>query len=199
MANPVRSRILMALAETVYTVPVEDAAGTSLGLTVRQVAERLNEPRRKIRYHLDILCDQGLVEIAELRARKGVIERSYAPTRLLLFEADEVAQLPLPQQKMIILGVLRAVFSDASTALEEGTYVRRPEWSAVRSSGQVDEKGWQELGELHLKLSRDTLKVLESAGKRLRETKSAPIRVGAANFLFEAAPLGSGVKRSLKR
>ncbi len=58
--EPTRARVLAAL--------VEPGSATTL-------AERLGLPRQKLNYHVRALEAQGLVELVELRARRGCSER----------------------------------------------------------------------------------------------------------------------------
>lgn len=58
--SPIRRRILDELASP------DSATG---------VARRLGLSRQKVNYHLRILEEQGLVELAEQRARRGTVER----------------------------------------------------------------------------------------------------------------------------
>jgi len=58
--SPVRRTILSALAEP------DSATG---------VARRLGSTRQKVNYHLHALEEAGLVEVAELRPRRGLTER----------------------------------------------------------------------------------------------------------------------------
>lgn len=187
LANPVRSRILLAAAGANFFVAIGTANGGEAGVSVRQIAERVQESRRRVRYHLEVLCRQGLVEIVEERRRRGVVEHYYRAVGIPMFSKEEMEGMPVRRQQKIILATLREIFADATAALESGTFVRRPEWTTARLHADVDEQGWAELGVIYEKTTRDALEIIAAAQERLQGTDEQPIRVGAASLLFEAA------------
>jgi len=65
VAHPERRRLLQALAER-----SDSAAG---------LAERMDDTRQRINYHLNALADAGLIELAEERPRRGCTEKIYRP------------------------------------------------------------------------------------------------------------------------
>jgi DNA-binding transcriptional ArsR family regulator len=186
MTEPIRAKIFLATSEPAFFVASEASAGP-VGVSVRQIADRVQESRRRVRYHLEVLCRQGLVEIVEKKRRGGVVEHYYRATGILMFSKEEMEALPVRRQQKIILQVLREVFADATAALESGNFVRRPEWAAARVHADVDQQGWEELGVIYEKTTRDALEVIAKAQERLRETDEEPVRVGGASLLFEAA------------
>jgi DNA-binding transcriptional ArsR family regulator len=186
MADPVRSKIFVATSEPTFFVASEDS-GKPVGISVREIAERVQESRRRVKYHLEVLCRQGLVEIVEERRRRGVVEHFYRATSILMLSKEEMEGLPVRRQQTIILAVLKEIFADATAALESGTYIRRPEWATARLHADVDDQGWTELAALYEKSTRDALEVIAKAKERLRGTDQKPIRIGAASLLFEAS------------
>lgn len=186
MADPVRGKIFIATAEPTFFVASKTSNG-SVGVSVREIAERVQESRRRVKYHLEVLCRQGLVEVVEEQRRGGVVEHYYRATSILMLSTEEMEGLPVRRQQKIILEVLREIFADATAALESGTYVRRPEWATARLHADVDEQGWKELGMLYEKTTRDALEIMANARERLRESDEKPIRIGAASLFFEAA------------
>ena len=106
--------------------------GGSDGITIRQVAKRIREPRRRVRYHLDALCDQGLIEVAGERNRRGVVERCYRSAVHPVLTKNQVEALSADRQKKIVLEILKAIFSDATAALEaRDDSPRRPESATI--------------------------------------------------------------------
>jgi DNA-binding transcriptional ArsR family regulator len=186
MADPVRCKIFLAASEPAFFV-AREASAESVGVSVRQIAEQVQESRRRVRYHLEVLCRQGLVEVVEEKRRRGVVEHYYRATGILMLSKEEMEGLPISRQQKIILGVLREIFADATAALESGTFVRRPEWATARLHADVDEEGWMELSEIYERTTREALDVIAKAQERLRGTDEQPVRIGAASLLFEAA------------
>jgi DNA-binding transcriptional ArsR family regulator len=189
MADPVRSRVLLAVAEA-ETDSYNRAMGSDRahGITVRQISNRLEEPRRRVRYHLDALCDQGIVEVAAEKMRRGVVERHYRAVLPPVLTKEQLETLSTAQQQKILLEILKVIFADTTAALKAGSYVRRPEWAAVRLRGEVDEQGWRELAALHENTRRESQRIVAGARERLGKKRETPIQVGSVNLLFEAAP-----------
>lgn len=186
MAEPVRCKIFLAAVEAAFYVGSEAATGQT-GISVRQIAERVQESRRRVRYHLEVLCRQGLVEVVEEKRRRGVVEHYYRAKGIPLLSKEATEKLPVRRKQKIILETLRKVFAEATAALGSETYVRRPEWAAARVHADVDEQGWTELGVIYEKTTRDALAIIAKAQERLRATGERPVRVGAAALLFECA------------
>jgi predicted ArsR family transcriptional regulator len=65
LTHPVRSKVVIAPAERP-------------DVTIRQIAERLREPPRRIRHHVDALVSAGVIEVSAETRRRNVIERRYA-------------------------------------------------------------------------------------------------------------------------
>lgn len=182
MADPVRGKILIAAAEPTFLSGAAETAGTS----IREISDRVQESRRRVRYHLDALCRQGLVEVVEERRRRGVIEHFYRTPFVPFLSKEQVEGIPPERQQKIILSLLKEIFSDATAALESGTFARRPEWAAARFHADVDERGWEELGAIFEKTAREALEIIEKSRERLQQTNEEPIRLGGASLLFEA-------------
>jgi DNA-binding transcriptional ArsR family regulator len=188
MADPVRSKIFLAVAEPAFHVSSETAPTQSAaGVSIRQISERVRENPRRVRYHLDVLCRQGLVELVEEKRQRGVIEHFFRSRHMAYLTKEQLEAIPSKRQQKMILELLKAIFADATAALESGAYVRRPEWAAGRLHADVDEQGWKELGVIFEKNIREALDIIDKSQQRLRQGDEQPIRIGAASLLFEAA------------
>jgi DNA-binding transcriptional ArsR family regulator len=187
MADSLRCKILSTVAEVAFETPGGGNKCLGNGITIRGLAERTGEPARRVRYHLDALCEQGLVEVTDGKARRGVVERYFAPARLPILDEEDVAALSPATQKRILLSCLKMIFSDVTASLEAGAAVRRPDWAVGRVPGEVDEQGRQQLATLHTDFITKTKEVIEQAQERLAETEEPPVRVISATLFFEAA------------
>jgi DNA-binding transcriptional ArsR family regulator len=182
MANPIRYLIMQAIAE-------------SPGLTIRQIAERVEEPSRRVRYQLDMLRGQGLVEISSQESRRGAIEHRYSMTRQLLVSGDEYDSLATDLKNRVALEVFRQVVVDVSVALRSGTFGVRPGHAAIRCVGRVDAAGWEALADLSIQFLEDTRQVIERAEQRIEESGEAGIPVTAGLALFEKPDLPDPARR----
>jgi DNA-binding transcriptional ArsR family regulator len=173
MADPFRSRILVAVTERP-------------GVTIREIAERLGETSRKVRYHMEALHGVGLVEVQGEVHRRGAIERRYRATTSNVIRADEERQLAPPQERRIALEVLKMAMGDATSAVASGHFAAREGHCATRLRGSVDSEGWDELADLFAATTEEARRVIERSGGRRETTGEAGVEVTGALFLFEA-------------
>src|SRR5215212_2487458 len=170
MSDPLKSKILVVAAASSTVAGSGVDAAAPAGVTVRQISDRIGEPRRRVRYHLDDLCSQGIMERLGKRPHGGFVEDLFVIRQPLLLSRDEVATLSITQQQEILLQTLKMIFSDVTAALQGGTGSRRPEWAAVHQPGEVDEQGWKELAAAHEQLRIRAQSILANSAKRLRAT-----------------------------
>jgi DNA-binding transcriptional ArsR family regulator len=189
LADPVRSRVLNVVADAGHEAGSNAAdPGGCEGVTVRQISERIREPRRKVRYHLDALCADGIVEVSCKHRCRGVIERYFVPARLPILLDEEVEDIPQSQQQMMLLNCVKSIFADVTASLSSGVSVRRPEWAAGRVVGELDEQGWRELAQRHAELSLEANELIARSRERMRKSGESPIRVVSVNLFLETLP-----------
>ncbi len=174
MGDPVRSRLLFAIADAVE------------GASVRQVAGKIGESQRKVRYHLDRLVEQGLVTVAREIKRRGVVERYYRLAVPTLIPSREIEALDVDESRKISLQILKAILADAGAAASAGMFGTREGHATLRVPGEVDDQGWEELAALYLHMLSTVQGIMASSRTRLAaETGNVPIRAIAAFLLFE--------------
>jgi len=164
---------------------VPGGSGDPRGLTIRQISQRIDESRRRVRYHLDALCDQGVVEVSGEQRRKGVVVRYFAPTHLPMLSDDEIKGIPRGQQQKMLVGVVRAIFADVTSSLKAGLAVRRPEWAGCRVVGEADEQGWKELASRHVDLMMEATEILAASRARMQRSGEKPIWVISGSLFLE--------------
>jgi DNA-binding transcriptional ArsR family regulator len=174
MGHPLRAKLLFAIAEK-----------SADGVSISQLAARLKEPKRRVRYHTDALVELGLVAIASERSRRGVVERFYRTEQTPIISTEQVKDLDEEQVRKISLQVLKAIVADASAAVGAKTFGTRPGQCAGRIPGEVDQQGWEDLTSIQNRALSDTQKVMAEARKRLKGSEEKPIQALAAMLLFE--------------
>jgi DNA-binding transcriptional ArsR family regulator len=174
MAHPVRAKLLFAVAEK-----------SADGVSIRQLSERVKEPPRRVRYHLDALLDLGLVSIASKRSRRGVIERFYRAEHVPSLTTEQLDEYDEDQARQTSVQILKAVLGDASRAVGAEVFGSRSGHIVIRIPGEVDEQGWGELGSLQEKALDESQAVIERSRDRLRATGDNPISALVALLLFE--------------
>jgi DNA-binding transcriptional ArsR family regulator len=182
MADPLRSRLLMTVADA-----------QEGGVTIRQISQKVGEPLRRVRYHLDTMVTDGLVAVVGERKRRGVLERFYRVERPVLLSDEELGTLTEEDFRKLapkaFAQVLKAIIADAGRAVAEGTFATRPGQAIARIPGEVDPQGWEELGAIHKAVARQVQAVLEEAGSRIgSDTERGVIRVLSAIMFFELPP-----------
>jgi DNA-binding transcriptional ArsR family regulator len=172
MAHPVRNKVLYALIE-------------KPGVTIRQMAERISEPPRRVRYHLEKMVKEGLVMVDEESIRPKTIERRYRATCIPVIESDEMVLIDPDQRRKIALEVLKAVFADARAAITAGTFGIHEGHVEIRWPAEVDRQGWEELTEIHDKAFRDIGYAIARVQARIAAGGEPVMATTSALFLFE--------------
>jgi DNA-binding transcriptional ArsR family regulator len=176
MAHPTRCRILTVLCESVD------------GASVRQLAEQVGEPRRKVRYHLDLLIEQGLVTLAAERKRRGVLEHYYRSEQLPMIPTAYHWLIGRESSEQIAKQVLWHVLADARAAVAAGLFGSGPLGHVeARLTGDVDPQGWEELTAVHDKALDEMQSVLAESRIRLLDADRQPMPFVSAQFLFQKA------------
>jgi DNA-binding transcriptional ArsR family regulator len=173
MADPFRSRVLVAVTERP-------------GVTIREIAERLGETSRKVRYHMESLQVAGLVEVDGEVQRRGAIERSFRNTTSNVIRAEEERELPPSQERRIALEILKMVMADATSSVASGHFAGRDGHCTTRLRGSVDSEGWDELATLLAATTEEALEVIDRSVRRRESTGEEGVEVTGALFLFEA-------------
>lgn len=173
--HPLRGRILAAVSERP-------------AVTVQEVARRLDEPPRRVRHHLGVLVDLGLVEMIAEDRRPGGIERRYGSRQI---EFDDADGSTVEERIEIAKLVARLLLADIVVAASAGTLARDRDECEVRIYGEVDDPCHDELTRIHRRVYGEVLRAVEDGRKRTQESGEAGIEVVCALFFFEA-PLWAG-------
>lgn len=189
MSHPQQAKVFFAAADRTFGVGMDHTADVPDGITIGELAAKLGESNRRVRYHLASLLALGFVEKVAVQQRRGVVEHYYRVTQLPLVTKSDVegGGISAEEQRRLSIEILKSLFGDASAALSAGTYTRRPEWIAGRVAGEVDERGWEELAAVQESALADAQEVVLRAKGRLEATEDNPVPVRAGLLLFEAA------------
>jgi DNA-binding transcriptional ArsR family regulator len=174
MSHPVQSKILFVIADRP-------------GVTIRQIASRLEEPERKVRHHLEALVEAGLVSVeSEVRTRNTTVRR-YAVERRPHILAEDTERLSEASQRRLSLEVLKLVLADARAAVAAGAFGTHEGHTEVRFWAEVDREGWEEMVAIHQRAIDEMQAALASCAERLADDDDrAAFPVTSALLLFEA-------------
>ena len=174
MGHPFRGRLLQAVSEK-----------SEQGVSIRRLAARLGEPKRKVRYHLDALSDLGLVEVAGATTLSGVVERSY---RVSEVPSIKVELSDREQARLVHIECLKSILADARRAIGAKVFGIRPGHRAIRTTAAVDQEGWAELSAIQDRAREEAEAAVERARGRLEHSSEPPLTALAAMLLFEVPP-----------
>jgi DNA-binding transcriptional ArsR family regulator len=174
MAHPVRAKLLFAVSEK-----------SEEGVSIRQLSQRVGEPQRRVRYHLDALLDLGLVGIADRRSRRGVVERFYRAEQVPMLTAAQMAEYDEGQARQMSIQILKTILADASWAMGARVFGLRPGHILIRLPGEVDEQGWRELGQIQERTLLEAQAVIARSRDRLAASGESPVPALVALLLFE--------------
>lgn len=160
VAHPLRCRCLTILADRVAS-PAEIAR--ELGLEVSNVG-----------YHVSALAEAGLIEEVGQRPVRGAVEHFYRAVVRPITSAQDEEELSLDKRLSFARTIWSLITANATTAIQSGILVERPEHHLTRVPLRVDEQGWSELVEAYMELYERVYEIQTSSAKRLGETPDDP-------------------------
>jgi DNA-binding transcriptional ArsR family regulator len=169
MGHPARAKILSALSST-------------HPLGVAQIAELIREPRRRVRYHLDRLVADGLVE--RLRSEGRTRWRYVVAVVPVLGQGDFDGLTPAESLR-IGTEIFRSIAIDTAIAISTGVFYERPDFCETRVPIVADAEGWEEVLAISVAAYRRVDVARAEAAERLASSGAKPITATAAILWFE--------------
>lgn len=184
VAHPLRARCL--------TVLDERTASPS------ELKDILDVPLGDAAYHVKRLLEMGLIELVDTRPVRGAVEHFYRSIRRPNLSDEEFASLSPRERLDFASYICKLAFADATTAIEEGTFCRRPDAHVSRVPLLVDEEGWDELRETYSELLQRVLDVQAASAERMsRDPEAGSIPTTALSMFFEMPERSARSERSL--
>jgi DNA-binding transcriptional ArsR family regulator len=178
VAHPLRCRCLTILADRVAS-PAEIAR--ELGLEVSNVG-----------YHVGALAGAGLIEEVGQRPVRGAVEHFYRAVVRPITSTEDEEELSAEKRLSFARTIWSLITANATTAIQSGVLVERPDHHLTRLPLRVDEEGWSELAEAYMELYERVYEIQASSAERLGANPEAHgISVLSALAFFEtpeAAP-----------
>ena len=172
LAHPLRCRIL--------------AVTSSRVASPKELAQEFGEPLGNVSYHVRKLEQMGWLELVGEEKRRGANEHFYRATELATVEADDLAAMSLEERNQFFLVFWQFLTASAGAALDAGVYARRPETTAFRIPGTVDEEGWKELEAASTEFYDRIFGAIEKSASRIvDDPETEQIPVVAAGVFFE--------------
>ncbi len=172
VSHPLRARCLTILADRVAS-PVE-------------IAREIGADVTAVSYHVKCLKALGLVEKIGERKVRGAMENFYRAVVRPCISTEEEAALTVHERNVFAQVILSVFAANASTALDAGTFVERPDHQATRVPVRVDEEGWSDLAAAYEGLFERVFEIQTESAERLGAKPDDP-GIPAISFmaLFE--------------
>jgi DNA-binding transcriptional ArsR family regulator len=181
VAHPLRCRCLTILADRVAS-PAEIAR--ELGLEVSNVG-----------YHVGALADAGLIEEVGQRPVRGAVEHFYRAVVRPITSVEDEAELPLDKRLSFARTIWSLITANATTAIQSGILVERPEHHLTRVPVRVDEQGWSDLAEAYMELYERVYEIQTASAERLGKDPDEPgISVLSVLAFFETPEAASAIE-----
>ena len=173
VTHPLRRRIWYAMTES--------------PISPRELADRLHEPVNDVSYHVRVLRDMGVIELAKTRQVRGATQHFYRLLRRSHLSTADVEAMTTEDKVADATNILQLQFADSAASLEVGKLVDRPEHYLFRMPVTLDEQGWLEfhkiMDEAANRLYEAEARCVERRGENGGESDT--VRVAAHLNLFE--------------
>jgi hypothetical protein len=183
LSHPLRVRML-EIANDVDVSAISFVRGGYATSLLRHLDE--GTAVSQVAYHFRKLMRAGCVEVVEHHVRRGAVENVYRGVARARLDTAEWRKVE-PARRREITGVaLQALMARAESAVLEDTFDARDDRWLVWVQMALDERGWEELGELCTRMMDDVERVREEAEERLgraaEPVPTAPFTWGMLSF-----------------
>jgi DNA-binding transcriptional ArsR family regulator len=157
-----------------------------------EIARKLGLEVSNVGYHVNALAQAGLIEEVGQRPVRGAVEHFYRAMVLPIASDEDQETVSLGDRLSFARTIWSLVTANATTALEAGTMVERPDYHLTRVPLKVDEQGWSEMAEAYMELYERVYEIQAASAERLGTDPEDPgISVLSVLAFFEtpeAAP-----------
>lgn len=172
VSHPLRTRCLVILSERVAS-PTE-------------IATELSEDVGTIAYHVKVLERCNCIELVDTAQRRGATEHYYRGILKPHLSDDDYLELSLQERLQYARVILQYSLADASISLDATTFGQRADHHLSRVPLTIDEKGWEEIRDIHAEALQRTLDVQAASSERMAaERDSKPLHARVVTMVFE--------------
>lgn len=174
VAHPLRCRCLTILADRVAS-PAE-------------IARELRLEVSNVGYHVGALAQAGLIEEVGQRPVRGAVEHFYRAVVRPITSTEDEEELSLDKRLSFARTIWSLITANATTAIQSGVLIERPEHHLTRVPLRVDAQGWEEMATAYMELYERVYEIQADAAERLGEDADDPgISVLSVLAFFETA------------
>jgi hypothetical protein len=169
MSHPFRARALIVLNERVASP--------------QELADELGEDRNRAAYHVrELHRTYECIELVRTEPRRGAVKHFYRAIKPAVLWGSYWTAVPLPTREGTSASILKKIFTDATTAFNEGTFEGHPNRHLSRTPLYLDREGWEKLNIIYDE-------ALERVLDEVKPESANRIANGAQGFHAEAAQL----------
>ena len=169
--HPVRVKALAILSERVAS-PTE-------------ISAEIGVPLSHVSYHVRVLDELEMIEIVGEEPVRGAVKHYYKAVQRPYLDTAEMEQLDSHVRSGMAAWTFEALIKSASEALSGGTFDARPEYHFSRTPLQLDEKGFQNVGEILRQALESIMEEQAASSERISAANGDSFPVVAAMFSFE--------------
>jgi DNA-binding transcriptional ArsR family regulator len=162
-----------------------------------EIARQLGLEVSNVGYHVTALAEAGLIEEVGQRPVRGAVEHFYKAVVRPITSDEEEEDLTYEERMSFARTIWSLIAANATTALEAGTLVERPDHHLTRVPLQVDDQGWSELSAAYMELYERVYEIQTDSAGRLGATPEEPgISVLSVLAFFETAEKAPAISLS---
>jgi DNA-binding transcriptional ArsR family regulator len=192
---------------------VEESVGFGLGHRLRieilaalhegpasaaQLATMLQQPRHRLRYHLEELLKDGSVEIARQEPAGNMTVNFYRVTRLAFYSEADWRGMAMGERQVTSALILQASWAEALASLWAGKFHSDPEVTVIWNRIRLDPEG---RSQLHAEQGRSWERIAEieaSAANRRAASKAPGDRFVVTSLGFERGRISAPAPQPLE-
>jgi DNA-binding transcriptional ArsR family regulator len=171
IGHPVREHILAVLNERIASA--------------REISEEIGADVSSFYHHMEELENLGCIERVRTKQRRGAHEHFFKARRSVFFDDETWQRLPASVRADLIVSFVQAMFDDAVTAMDVGTFDRKGDEHVSWTPGRLDERGWEEATDLMDETLGRVTAILEESAARLAKTGEDGLTATVGMLAFE--------------
>jgi len=150
-----------------------------------EIATEIGAPLTNVSYHVRKLRALGLIKLVRKTPKRGVIEHYYSATPRHTVTEEAWSGTPDIVKEALAVPAVQTTSDEMLRSAVAGGF-NRSKSHFQRQTSKLDERGWNEVSKLLLKLDKDLDRVEQEAATRMRDAgDSEPIQAGVVLALFE--------------
>lgn len=175
LAHPLRVRILAYMNDKPWSPS--------------DLSEELVEGLSQVSYHVKVLFDFELIELAAAEPRRGAIEHYYRAVERAFTPSHMAKYIPKSGQHIAGGDILKEIDEAVGASLKADKFFERDDWHASYTPASLDDQGCQDAEELGDEFVKRFLKIAGESAKRLAKSENDGelIPVTAAALVFCSA------------